>query len=66
MAPPFLFFPEYGLKPSSITMFKRILNWLNRKSYVSPVAVDATNGNMKKFLIVGLGNIGAEYENKQE
>ena len=61
MAPPFLFFPEYGLKPNSLTMFKRILNWLNRKSYVSPVAVDATNGNMKKFLIVGLGNIGAEY-----
>lgn len=40
-------------------MWKTIKAWIHAKSFIDP-AVDHTD--MKKFLIVGLGNIGAEYE----
>ncbi len=39
-----------------------IKRWIRSKSYNEPVSTSANEDNMKKYLIVGLGNIGAEYE----
>lgn len=38
------------------------MNWL-KHLFSSPKQEEINNDNMKKFLIVGLGNIGAEYAN---
>lgn len=45
-------------------MFNWLLRLLHYQSFVEPRPTDVNNDSysMKKFLIVGLGNIGAEYE----
>lgn len=40
-------------------MFRSLLRWLGSLGYNEPIKEN--NTEMKKFLIVGLGNIGAEY-----
>lgn len=41
-------------------MLKRLLDWISNKDSLS---YEQTESSMKKFLIVGLGNIGREYAN---
>lgn len=43
-------------------MLNKIKALLRRISFNDPAALKADNSYMKKFLIVGLGNIGAEYD----